>query len=89
MLPLLLASTVTCAPPAAPYANITKMLKEGYAETVFFRGLTKKGELLTLFFNAQLYSWSAVVTSTDGCSTIVSSGKNGVPTPSFIPGEDI
>lgn len=79
-----LAALVTTASPAAgqmpppcgPSRAIADMLARDHGEAVTGGGIDAAGRLLRIFANLDTGTWTAVVSTTEGLSCIVSSGKD-------------
>lgn len=62
--------------PCGPSQALTARLAGEYGEAVTGGGIDAAGRLLRIFANAETGTWTAVVTSPEGLSCIVSSGEN-------------
>ncbi len=65
---------------AAPRAEIVKQLGDAYAEAPVAIGLTGNGSVIELFSTGDGSTWTIVITSPDGLSRVVASGKSWMST---------
>jgi predicted DNA-binding protein (UPF0278 family) len=67
-----MAQTQRCG----PHDDVVQKLREGYSETVRFRGLADSTHVLELFLSPE-GSWTAVMVDANGMACLVAAGQAG------------
>jgi hypothetical protein len=79
-----------CAPPFFPRDDMLgKLTGKKYQEAPVAKALTNKGQtMLEIFANQKTGTYTIVLSTPTGCSTITSAGKFWELQPATIPGQD-
>ena len=71
----------------APHRDAIAELRDNYAETAAFIGMTGDGQLLQLYSNRHTGTWTVLIVSPKGAACGVASGNHGYVLPAPAPGE--
>lgn len=76
MLSALLVAAAATAPCTTDYQSLKQELAQKYQEAPVSAGLQSNGSLLQIFASTETGTWTALSTTPQGVTCILSSGKN-------------